>query len=104
MNYASPYDAGKLKETIQRVSTEVHSMVRKLQALWVVMIQIADDDLKAIIAAGEGLVIGQDDTAINALFSQVRDWQYAMKNYADNYANAGSISDNSYHIAKRAII
>lgn len=104
MNYASPYDANNLKSMIQRMSTKTHNLVREIQALWVVMSQIADDDLKQIIADGEGLVVGQDDAAILVLFQQVRDWQYAMKNYADNYANAGNVSDNSFHIAKRAII
>jgi len=102
--YATPYDNGSIKALLQRLSTRTHTLVSEIISMQMVLAQIADGDLKAIIALGEGLTIGVDDTAIDALFAQIRDWQFAMNNYASNYTGAGSLSDCSYHAAKRAVL
>ncbi|MCJ7520990.1 MAG: hypothetical protein MUP21_02035 [Dehalococcoidia bacterium] len=102
--YATPYDNGTIKSLMQRLSTQTQNLVREIASMQTVFAQIADADLKAIIALGEGLTIGVDDTAIDALFAQIRDWQFAMNNYASNYTGAGSLSDCSFHAAKRAVL
>lgn len=102
--YATPLDNASLKSLLQRTSTKIQFLVYEIKSLQTMLAQVADNDLKAIIAAGEGLVVGVDDAAITAIFSQVRDWQFHVNNLADNYVGVGSLADISFHVAKRVVL
>jgi len=89
---------------MQRSSTRIQALVAEMNQIWDVLTQISEDDLKAIIATGEGLDLVNDAAAVEDLRVQVRDWQYAVKNFADNFKGLGNLSSAAFTIAKRAIL
>ena len=100
MNYASPIDGASLRSILQRTSTKVSGMVKDLLEVNSVLAQIADADLKQIIATDLGITLTQGNE-VDTEFAQVRDWQFHVKQYADNYSGTGAVSNVSFHVAKR---
>ena len=90
---------------MQQKSTRVHKLSHELLSTWNLLVQIADNDLKEMISKGSGEQQSFDpnnvSSQVDAEYTALRDWQYAVKNYSDNYFGTGSLSDCSYHCAKR---
>lgn len=99
--YGGSINAVSLKSLLQRTSTKIQSMYSEIKSVQTVLSQIADADLKAIIAEGEGVDLVLNPTGVDTQFAQVRDWQYQVSQWADNYKGTGGVSDVSYHVAKR---
>lgn len=102
--YATPLDNASIKSVMQRASTKIHVLMFELKATQKMFSQIADEDLKDMIAVGESLDPILNASQINTIFTAIRDWQAHINKLADNYEGNGTVADISYHVEKRVVL